>query len=280
MNVTKAIIPMAGYGTRRLPITKAIEKCMLPVGNRPVIDYIVEDCIRAGITEFIFVVGEEFDQIKRYYGQNQILEDYLENKGKTKELEEVRALNKRARFHYVVQDQYQPYGTSVPLWLCRHLIKPDENFLYVSGDQFFYRKDGSSEMADFLARAEAAGTPTAMLGNEVPWEDVHLYGIISTKNVDGKELLDKVLEKPTREQATTNINNSTCWLLNSDILPFVAENVEQHHEGEHLFIDPANAYAAAGNHMAVIRAKGEYMDCGTIETWLHANQILIGGRNE
>ncbi len=275
MNVTKAIIPMAGYGTRRLPITKAIEKCMLPVGNRPVIDYVVEDCIRAGITEFIFVVGEEFDQIKRYYGQNQILEEYLESKGKHKELEEVRALNKRARFHYVVQDQYQPYGTTVPLWLSRHLIKPGESFLYVSGDQFFWREDGSSEMADFLQQADAAGTPTAMLGNEVPWEDVHLYGIISTKQDNGVEILDKVLEKPKREEATTNLNNSTCWLLNSDILPFVNENMEHNNSPEHFFTDPANAYAAAGNKMAVVRAKGHYMDCGTTKTWLRANQRII-----
>src|SRR5690349_8132591 len=108
MTCNKAIIMMAGYGTRRLPITKALEKYMLPIGNRPVIDYIVEDCLKAGITEFIFVVGEEFDQLKRYYGQNQILEEYLEIKGKTDELEEVRRLNRKARFRYVVQDQYQP----------------------------------------------------------------------------------------------------------------------------------------------------------------------------
>ena len=102
MKCTKAIIPIAGYGTRRLPITKAIEKHMLPLGNRPMVDYLVEDCIRAGITEFMFVVGEEFDQIRRYYGQNQLLEEYLENKGKTDELEEIRSLNKKARFHYVI----------------------------------------------------------------------------------------------------------------------------------------------------------------------------------
>lgn len=270
---------MAGYGTRRLPITKAIEKCMLPVGNRPVVDYVVEDCMRAGVTEFFFVVGEEFDQVRRYYGQNQILEDYLESKGKTKELEEVRSLNKRARFHYVVQDQYQPYGTNVPLWLCRHLMKPGEKFLYVSGDQFFYREDGSSELADFVRQAEAAGTPAAMLGNEVPWEEVHLYGIVGTKPDGDIEILDKVIEKPSREEAPNNINNSTCWLFDTGIFPFAEQNIENNYEGEHLVTDAANAYAAAGNKLAVFRAKGHYMDCGTSDTWLRANMQLLGMSN-
>src|SRR5688500_14108078 len=105
----KAIIPVAGFGTRRLPITKAVEKCMLPVGNRPLIDYVVEDCIKAGVEEFYFVVGEEFQQLKRYYGHNQLLEEYLQRNGKQEALDEILAIAHKARFHYVIQDQHQPY---------------------------------------------------------------------------------------------------------------------------------------------------------------------------
>ena len=72
--ITKAIIPVAGWGTRRLPITKTIEKCMLPVGNRPIIDYVVEDCIKAGITDIYFVVSEGSTQVKRFYSNNPKLE--------------------------------------------------------------------------------------------------------------------------------------------------------------------------------------------------------------
>ena len=64
MEITKAIIPVAGWGTRMLPITKAIEKCMLPVGKRPIIDYVVQDCLAAGIREFIFVVSEQSSQLE------------------------------------------------------------------------------------------------------------------------------------------------------------------------------------------------------------------------
>lgn len=72
--ITTAIIPVAGWGSRRLPITKAIEKCMLPIGNRPLVDYVVQDCIAAGITDIIFVVSEGSEQLQRYYGHNQALE--------------------------------------------------------------------------------------------------------------------------------------------------------------------------------------------------------------
>ena len=82
MEITKAIIPVAGWGTRMLPITKAIEKCMLPVGKRPIIDYVVQDCLAAGIREFIFVVSEQSSQLEAYYRSNIHLNDYLRRKGR------------------------------------------------------------------------------------------------------------------------------------------------------------------------------------------------------
>lgn len=267
MSVTKAIIPVAGYGTRWLPLTKAIEKCMMPVGNRPVIDYVVEDCRWAGIRDFIFVVGEEFSQLRRFYGHNQLLEEYLEDNNKTAELDMVRALRGKARFHFVVQDRYQPYGTATPLWLCRHLLRPDEQFLYVFGDNFFYRKDGTSELADFVAQATAGHAQAAMLANETPWDEVHKYGIVVTNKQGDRELYKHIVEKPRREAAPSNLNNSTFYLLSYDIIPFVEKNQTQSFEGEHLFTDVLNEYAQAGNDIEVIRAKGDYLDCGTVASW-------------
>jgi len=82
MNVTKAIIPVAEWGTRRLPITKTIEKCMLPIGNRPLVDYVVQDCLKAGINDLYFVVGEQSTQLQDYYRSNIPLNDYLRRNGK------------------------------------------------------------------------------------------------------------------------------------------------------------------------------------------------------
>lgn len=277
MNCTKAIIAVAGYGTRRLPITKAIEKCMLPVGNRPIIDYIVEDCIKAGITEFYFVVGEEFQQLRRYYGHNQLLEEYLQNKGKTKELAEISALTGKARFHYVVQDQYQPYGTTTPIWLCRQFVRPDEKVLFLFGDAFFHRTDDKSEIAEFIKQASKTGTPAAMLTNEVAKEDVSNYGIVVTHKEGDLELYEKIVEKPKPEEAPSNLNNSGCFLLGRDIFPYLELNMHEERIGEYMVTDVINEYTAAGSRMAVIRAEGEFLDCGTVSGWLHSNQTVLAG---
>src|SRR3954447_9541764 len=86
MKITKAIIPVAGWGTRRLPITKAIEKCMLPIGNRPIVDYVVQDCLKAGINDIYFVVGEDSTQLEDYYRSNIQLNDYLKRNHKEDKL--------------------------------------------------------------------------------------------------------------------------------------------------------------------------------------------------
>ncbi|HEX9153350.1 MAG TPA: sugar phosphate nucleotidyltransferase, partial [Candidatus Saccharimonadales bacterium] len=249
-NCKKAIIAVAGFGTRRLPITKSLEKCMLPVGDRPIIDYVVEDCLKAGIEEFIFIVGEDFDQLKRYYGHNMLLETYLEDKGKTAELREVQALAEKARFRYVIQDQHQPYGTSVPIWLARYLMHPDEKVLVVFGDQFIYREDGQSEIASFISRASQSDTPAAMLAVEVPWEDVSHYGIVSTKQQGNLELYESIIEKPSRDQAPSNLNNASCFIFDHSIFPFLEQNVNAELTGEHMITDAINAYVKAGNQMA------------------------------
>lgn len=251
---------------------------MLPVGNRPVIDYVVEDCRWAGIRDFIFVVGEEFSQLKRYYGYNQLLEEYLEDKGAKKELDEIRLLRTKARFHYVVQDRYQPYGTATPIWLCRHLIKPGEAFMYVFGDNFFYREDGSSELADFLERAKKSDAKAAMLANEVPWDEVSKYGIVVTQKDKDREFYDHIIEKPKREQAPSNLNNSTSYLLDQDIFPFVEKNLAGARDNDHYFTDVLNDYAAAGNKLAVFRAKGKNLDCGTTASWHQSNQYILGSK--
>jgi UTP--glucose-1-phosphate uridylyltransferase len=273
---TKAIILVAGFGTRRLPITKAIEKCMIPVGNRPIVDYVVQDCIKAGITDIIFVVGEDFEQLKHYYGRNIALEEHLTGKGKQTELAEIRNLSKGARFHYVIQDSYQPYGTSIPVHLARDFINEGERFIVAYGDQFIYREDGSSEVAAFIQRANVAGTPSAMLAAEVPREVTVNYGVIASTEVDGIKHYERIVERPaTPEDAPSNLINVGFFLFESRILPFVSANAEQEMAGEHYIIDPLNDYVAAGNTIAVLDAEGEYLDCGTVQGWLYANNRVL-----
>ena len=151
--IIKAIIPVAGWGTRMLPITKAIEKCMLPVGKRPIIDYVVQDCLAAGIREFIFVVSEQSSQLEAYYRSNIHLNDYLRRKGKEDMLPLIAPL--KANMHFVTQPSYGKYGTAVPVALASDYINTDESAVVLMGDDFMYNPDGSSEVARLIAATPA-----------------------------------------------------------------------------------------------------------------------------
>ena len=116
MMITKAIIPVAGWGTRRLPITKIIEKSMLPVGNRPLVDYSVQELIKAGVKDIYMVVSNvEPCQVRQFYRDNLALNEYLKARGKTDRLALAKTLPDDVRIHYITQDPAGKYGTAVPV---------------------------------------------------------------------------------------------------------------------------------------------------------------------
>lgn len=273
MKPTKAIIAVAGYGTRRLPITKTIEKCMLPIGNRPVVDYLVEDCVANGITDIIFVVGEQHEQIKNYYsGRNEQLESYLETKGKTTELEGLRKLDRGASFRYVVQDREQPYGTAVPVALCADLIEDGEQVLFLAGDDFIYNPDGPSAITQLLKAAGESGTTSALLGAEIAHEDVGKYGVLEF-NQDGAFV--RIVEKPSIDDAPSNLINISKYLFDKDVVNHAVTVMGQPAaNGECQITDALNMYVAEGKKAIVVHAQGEFFDGGNHEGWLYANNKL------
>lgn len=274
MKPTKAIILVAGYGTRRLPVSKALEKCMLPVLNRPIVDYIVQDCIAAGIKEFYFVINQGATQLRAFYGRDPQLEAYLTRNGKEKQIPLITP-PADCTFHFVEQAVDKDYGTTVPVWLCRDYVSPGEKVLVIGGDQFFYNKDGSSEAAQFLAAAcQSDMPPSAMLTVEVPHKDVHKYGIVSVTPHETYELYESIVEKPSVDEAPTNLNNGSFYLLDYHFFDFLEAGMQKLNHGEHYITDVLNDYVAAGNQVAVIRNKGEYLDCGNIDGWLYANNLL------
>lgn len=272
MNVTKAIIPVAGWGTRRLPITKAIEKCMLPIGNIPVIDFVVRDCIKAGITDIFFVVSGDAAQLRTYYSRNTVLEEHLRQKGKDDIIAEILP-PENVRFHYILQDMDDGrYGTTVPVWLCRDRIEEDEQVLVIMGDQFFYRRDGGSNAADLIALVSDSGLKVGLFGVPVPLAEVQKYGVIEK---DEKGYYRRIVEHPKPEEAPSNLNNASFYLFDDTIFDYFARDMELPHEGEYMIIDPINQYVADGNNIIVGEARGEYLDAGTVDGWLHANQVIL-----
>src|SRR3989339_1071533 len=134
--ITKAIIPAAGFGTRFLPATKSMPKEMMPIVDKPVIQYVVEEAVAAGIKDIIIVTGWHKRAIEDYFDHSFELEKRLEEAGKLKELAEVRHIAEMANFVYVRQKG--PYGNATPVYCCRHLIDDDENFAVMWGDEFIY----------------------------------------------------------------------------------------------------------------------------------------------
>ena len=268
--ITKAIIPVAGWGTRMLPITKSIEKCMLPVGTRPVVDYIVQDIIRAGVKDIYFVVGEQSTQVQSYYRSNIQLNDYLRRTGKEYKLPLVAPL-RDVRIHFLTQPVTGGYGTSIPVGLASEFIDPGESAFVVMGDQFFWRVDGGSNAADLAELVEARGLSVGLLGNSVDEEFIPQTGIIET---DQQGNFVRIIEKPKLEDAPSNLSNSSFYVLNKEIFELARTLPANPQRGEFELTDAINAYIAGGGIIAVGEAKGDYMECGSPSGWLRANNAM------
>lgn len=268
MRITKAIIPVAGWGARRLPITKAIEKCMLPIGNRPLVDYVVQDCIQAGISELIFIVGEESRQIQDYYGDNIRLNDALRRHGKEDLLPLVAPI-KDVKLHFVTQPDTERYGTAVPVGLVADYIDSDESAVVLMGDDFIYNQDGSSEVARLLASVPEG--ECALLAAEVPIEDVSKYGVIQ---VDDNGNYVQIVEKPKPDEAPSNLINISKYVLTKEVIDACRE-LAPSPRGEYELPDAVNNFVARGGSVKVVTAEGQYLDGGSVEGWLHANNVVV-----
>lgn len=271
MNVTKAVIPVAGWGTRMLPITKSIEKCMLPVGTRPVIDYVVQDVVKAGIKDIYFVVSEQSSQIQSYYRSNVQLNDYLRARGKEDMLPMIAPLL-GVNIHFITQPMDGRYGTSIPVGLVSQYISGDESAIVIMGDQFFYRTDGGSNTADIIALATEQGVSAALFGNAVPDEDISKFGIIEK---DDQGHFVQIVEKPALEDAPSNLNNSSFYLFDKKIFELASTLPVNPARGEFEITDAINAYVADGGTIAVGEVNGEYMECGSVNGWLRANERIV-----
>lgn len=272
MKCSKAIIPVAGYGTRRLPITKTIEKCMLPVGNRPLVDYVVQDCLAAGISEIIFVVGEDSTQLEQYYRSNIKLNDYLRRNGKEDLLPLVAPLSD-VRLHFVTQPSYGKYGTAVPVALAAPYVEPGESIVVLMGDDFFYNQDGSSEVKRLIEGTPEGGS--AILG-AVLREDDEVTGRYGSIEADEHDNFVRVVEHP-EQLPEVFVKNVSKYCLSYEMVKAVESYVggaSRDEGGEYYVFTPFEPLLAQGHVMKLVRANGQYLDGGTVEGWLHANNYV------
>lgn len=274
--ITKAIIPVAGWGTRRLPITKIIEKSMLPVGNRPLVDYSVQELIRAGVTDIYMVTSNvEPCQVKAFYQDNLALNKYLTEREKFDRLKLAKTLPDTVKLHYVSQDPAGKYGTAVPIAMVVEEFKIDEPVLVFMGDDFIWNPAGKSASESLLEAVQNADE-SAILGVEVDPNEVDKYGVLSVEN----DLLTSVVEKPKVDEAPSNLINVSKYIMSPALLQWVVKYVREHDFGptdqEYVVTDAIMDYLQSGGVMRVARTQGEYLDGGSVEGWLHANNVVCG----
>lgn len=274
--ITKAIIPVAGWGTRRLPITKIIEKSMLPVGNRPLVDYSVQELIAAGVKDIYMVISNvEPCQVQEFYKDNLALNQYLIDRGKEDRLKLAKTLPDDVTIHYTVQDPSGKYGTAVPIAMVVEEYSIDEPVLVFMGDDFVWNPGGESA-ASSLIDSMKDDSDSSILGVEIDKSKVEKYGVLSVED----EKLVGVVEKPTPEEAPSNLINVSKYIMSPELLQKIVKYVNENDFGpkdqEYMVTDPIDDYIKNGGVMRVATTKGEYLDGGSVEGWLHANNVVCG----
>ncbi|HHY12089.1 MAG TPA: UTP--glucose-1-phosphate uridylyltransferase GalU [Firmicutes bacterium] len=226
MSIKKAIFPVAGLGTRFLPVTKAQPKEMLPIVDKPAIQYVVEEAVQSGIDDFLFITGKDKRPLEDYFDHSGELEHHLKNQGKTELLELVQSIACMCQIYYVRQKK--PLGLGHAVWCAKQHIG-DEYFAVLLGDDIV--DSGKPCLKQMIEVYDEAKKPVVAI-RRVPREDVSSYGVIAGKPLGGGlwEISDLV-EKPRPEDAPSDLAVIGRYILPPQIFP-VLENLEPGRAGE------------------------------------------------
>ncbi len=261
--VRKAVIPAAGFGTRFLPQTKAMPKEMLPIVDKPIIQYVVEELVEAGITDIIIVTGYHKRAIEDHFDapSRDLVENLVMGGPKKKEmLDNLQKISEMANFVYVRQKG--PYGNGTPLMNVRHLVG-NEPFIYAFSDDFIvaspsrfrqlitaYQKYGVSCLGSIRAKND---------------EDYNRYGFVGGEEIEPGVIDAKVIiEKPGKVSAPSDLGNVSGYLFTPDIFEYLEEASEKLNLGQELYYNDAlQLMLADGKRVLGVEIKGgKYYDTG------------------
>jgi len=218
MEIRKAIIPAAGWGTRFLPQTKALPKEMLPVIDKPVIQYVVEEVVTSAIKDIIIVTGWHKRAIEDHFDRSIELERFLKSKGKEKLLQEIRKIAQLANFIYIRQ-KGESYGNAIPLLMAEPAIDK-EPFAVVWGDEFIMAQPPRlSQMLSAYKKYEGAIISAVRIKK---YEDLSRYGIAEVVPVEKNIFrIKKIVEKPLPQKAPSNLATHGAYILPPEIFSII-----------------------------------------------------------
>lgn len=261
--VRKAVIAAAGFGTRFLPQTKAMPKEMLPLVDKPIIQYVVEELVEAGVRDIIIVSGSNKRSIEDHFDYpNSDLIGNLRQGGSSKEhyIKEVEAIANLANFIYVRQKGV--YGNATPILNAQHLIG-DEPFFYVFADDLFVASP--SRFQQMIERYDEFKTGIFPCIEAQTDDDFKRYGIMAGREVRaGVVELEQIVEKPGRESAPSNLASVGGYLFTPEIFGYLEKELKNVVEGKEFMLQPAIQTMVEENHKfhAFMLQDSQYYDTG------------------
>lgn len=263
--ITKVVIPAAGFGTRFLPVTKAQPKEMLPIVDKPVIQYVVEEAVASGVKDIIIVTSWQKRSLEDHFDYSPELEKQLEEGGKLEKLKEIRHIAEMANFIYVRQKG--AYGNATPIIAAQRILGNDP-FAVLWGDEFIY--SDPPRLKQLLDAYEEHGH-SVISAVKVPKKDVSRYGIADVKPIRGNvHQIKSIIEKPQPAHAPSDLATHGGYVLTPDILP-ILNKLKPGKDGELWLVDAIMQLIKKEPVYACEIQNSTYYDTGNKLEYLKAN---------
>jgi len=260
--ITKAVIAVAGYGTRFLPATKNQPKEMLPIIDKPIVQYLVEEAVASGIKDIILVTRVGQSSLENHFDTNLELEIQLKKNGKKEALQKVQEVYRMANFIYIRQGRHLPYGNGTPLLCIKEVIAKDEPFVYMFGDDLVLGKPPCTKQ---LIKAFKKYQPAPIMAvQEVPWEEVYRYGTVRYKKGTKINQISEILEKLPADKAPSNMAEFGRFVLTPKVINILEKDWKAGQfgkDGELWLVDALNKMAKKSRVIAQ-PVEGKWMTTG------------------
>lgn len=265
--ITKAVILAAGFGTRFLPATKIVPKEMLPLIDKPIIQYLVEEGVSSGIEEIILVTRPKVLAVKEHFSPKVALARHLLRQNKGELLKSLQKLSQMAKFSFVAQDPRLPYGTGAALVSIASKIKKNEFFVLMFGDDLVKAKiPATKQMLDFWANNSQA---IVLAAAEVPRSEVGRFGILKLKKGSNCEVED-FIEKPSPGKAPSSLASLGRFILNREIIDILLKQKNKVPENREFYLTEAISVYAKANSVLALKIQGKWLTTGDPLSWLKA----------
>ena len=270
--IKQAIIPLAGLGTRLLPLTSVMPKELLPINGKPNLEYILEECLDAGVKQFIFIISKDKISIKKYFFNDSFYKKIIKKKKDKRIIEEFRKIKKYQKMIKFVY-QNKPKGTGDAVLKCEKLIK-NKFFLMLLPDDLIIKKNCTREMINLHNKTKGSIIAT----KQVDKKTISRWGILSIKNRKKKYFqINDVIEKPSIKKAPSNYAIIGRYILPINIFDEI-KRLKPSQGGEIHITDAIRNLILKGSNFFGNIFRGKYLDCGTINGYIQSSIHILKGK--